>query len=155
MAGGEVTGVLKVGVPEPRRFSEDDLLVLSLAADRVALAIDHLRVYEREHKIAETLQRSLLPDRLPPLPGLDVAARYQPAASESEVGGDWYDVIAMPGGRVGLVMGDVAGKGLAAASMVGRLRSAMRAYALEGHPPRPTSSTVSTSSSGPKSRTAT
>lgn len=135
MAGGEVTGVLKVGVPQPRRFSEDDLLLLSLAADRVALAIDHLRLYEREHKIAETLQRSLLPERLPSLPGLEVAARYQPAASESEVGGDWYDVIAMPGGRVGLVMGDVAGKGLAAASMVGRLRSAMRAYALEGHAP--------------------
>jgi PAS domain S-box-containing protein len=135
MVGGEVAGVLKVGVPAPRRFSEDDLLVLGLAADRVALAIDHLRVYEREHRIAEMLQRSLLPDRLPPLPGLEVAARYEPAASESEVGGDWYDVIAMPGGRVGLVMGDVAGKGLAAASMVGRLRSAMRAYALEGHAP--------------------
>jgi PAS domain S-box-containing protein len=135
MAGGTVTGVLKVGVPAPRRFSEDDLLLLSLAADRVALAIDHLRVYEREHKIAEMLQRSLLPERLPTLPGLEVAARYQPAASESEVGGDWYDVIAMPAGQVGLVMGDVAGKGLAAASMVGRLRSAMRAYALEGHAP--------------------
>ncbi|HEX2071267.1 MAG TPA: SpoIIE family protein phosphatase [Thermoleophilaceae bacterium] len=135
MAGGEVAGVLKVGVPAPRRFSEDDLMVLGLAADRVALAIDHLRIYEREHKIAEMLQRSLLPDRLPNLPGLEVAARYEPAASESEVGGDWYDVIAMPGGRVGLVMGDVAGKGLAAASMVGRLRSAMRAYTLEGHRP--------------------
>jgi PAS domain S-box-containing protein len=135
LAGGEVAGVLQVGVPAPRRFSEDDLLLLGLAADRVALAIDHLRIYEREHRIAETLQRSLLPERLPRLPGLDVAARYLPAASESEVGGDWYDVIAMEGGRVGLVMGDVAGKGLSAASMVGRLRSAMRAYALEGHEP--------------------
>ncbi|MEX1142528.1 MAG: SpoIIE family protein phosphatase [Thermoleophilaceae bacterium] len=135
LAGKEVTGVLQVGVPAPRTFSEEDLLLLGLAADRVALAIDHLRVYEREHRIAETLQRSLLPERLPELPGLDVAARYLPAASESEVGGDWYDVIAMAGGRVGLVMGDVAGKGLAAASMVGSLRSAMRAYALEGHGP--------------------
>lgn len=133
MAGKEVTGVLQVGVPAPRRFSEDDLLLLGLAADRVALAIDHLRVYEREHRIAETLQRSLLPDRLPRLPGLEVAARYLPAASESEVGGDWYDVVPMSAGRVGLVMGDVAGKGLAAASMVGSLRSALRAYALEGH----------------------
>jgi PAS domain S-box-containing protein len=135
LAGREVMGVLQVGVPAPREFSEDDLLLLGLAADRVALAIDHLRLYEREHRIAETLQRSLLPERLPRLPGLSVAARYLPAASESEVGGDWYDVIPMPGGRVGLVMGDVAGKGLAAASMVGRLRSAMRAYALEGHDP--------------------
>src|SRR5207302_1348055 len=58
-----------------------------------------------------------------------------PAAAEAEVGGDWYDVIPIPGGSVGLVMGDVAGKGLAGASMVGRLRSALRAYALEGHDP--------------------
>ena len=106
-----------------------------LAADRVALAIENARVYEREHHIAETLQRSLLPERLPDVPGLDIAARYIPAAAEAEVGGDWYDVIPIPGGRVGLVMGDVAGKGLAAASMVGRMRSALRAYALEGHDP--------------------
>jgi PAS domain S-box-containing protein len=133
LAGGAVTGVILVGVPPPRRFIDDDLLLLALAGDRVALAIEHARVFEREHRIAETLQRSLLPDRLPALPGLEVAARYLPAASEAEVGGDWYDVIPIAAGRVGLVMGDVAGKGLAAASMVGRLRSALRAYALEGH----------------------
>ena len=114
-------------------FGGEDLTLLRLAAERVGLAIAHTRVYEREHRIAETLQRSLLPERLPTLPGLDVAARYLPAASEAEVGGDWYDVIPMAGGAVGLVMGDVAGKGLAGASMVGRLRSALRAYALEGH----------------------
>ena len=135
LAGETVTGVIQVGVTSPRRFSEEDVLLLGLAADRVALAVDHARIYEREHRIAETLQRSLLPERLPTLPGLDVAARYLPAASEAEVGGDWYDVIPISGGRVGLVMGDVAGKGLLAASMVGRLRSAMRAYALEGHDP--------------------
>jgi PAS domain S-box-containing protein len=135
VAGDGVTGVLVVFAAAPRRFTSDDLSLLRLAADRVALGIDRARVYEREHRIAETLQRSLLPDQLPRLPGLTVAARYLPAAAEAEVGGDWYDVIPMPGGRVGLVMGDVAGKGLAAASMVGRLRSALRAYALEGHDP--------------------
>jgi PAS domain S-box-containing protein len=135
LAEGEVTGVLVVGAATPRHFTPDDVNLLRLAADRVALAIDHARVYEREHKIAETLQRSLLPDRLPQLPGLAVAARYLPAAAEAEVGGDWYDVLPAPGGGVGLVMGDVAGKGLVAASMVGRLRSALRAYALEGHSP--------------------
>ena len=135
MAEGEVTGVLIVCGAEERQFGPEDLGVLRLAADRVALGIDHARVYEREHRIAETLQRTLLPDRLPHLPGLAVEARYLPAAAEAEVGGDWYDVIPIPGGRVGLVMGDVAGKGLAAASMVGRLRSALRAYALEGHDP--------------------
>ena len=135
LAGGEVRGVLVASAASPRRFTGDDLTLLRLAADRVALAIDHARVYEREHRIAETLQRSLLPERLPDLPGLAVAARYIPAAEEAEVGGDWYDVLPVPGGAVGLVMGDVAGKGLAAASMVGRLRSALRAYALEGHAP--------------------
>jgi PAS domain S-box-containing protein len=134
-AEGEVLGVLVVCASPPRHFTADDLAVLRLAADRVALAISHARVYEREHRIAETLQRSLLPGRLPRLPGLGVAARYLPAATEAEVGGDWYDVIPIPGGGVGLVMGDVAGKGIAAASMVGRLRSALRAYALEGHDP--------------------
>ena len=133
LAEGEVTGVLVAGAQPPREFSGEDLTLLRLAAERVGLAIAHARVYEREHRIAETLQRSLLPDRLPELPGLEVAARYLPAASEAEVGGDWYDVIPIAGGAVGLVMGDVAGKGLAGASMVGRLRSALRAYALEGH----------------------
>jgi PAS domain S-box-containing protein len=133
LAEGVVTGVLVAGAEPPREFSGEDLTLLRLAAERVGLAIGHARVYEREHRIAETLQRSLLPDRLPDLPGLEVAARYLPAASEAEVGGDWYDVIPIAGGAVGLVMGDVAGKGLAGASMVGRLRSALRAYALEGH----------------------
>ncbi|HEY1359949.1 MAG TPA: SpoIIE family protein phosphatase, partial [Thermoleophilaceae bacterium] len=135
LAEGEVTGVLTVCCSAPRHFSPDDVNLLRLAADRVALAVHHARVYEREHRIAETLQRSLLPERLPQLPGLAVAARYLPAASEAEVGGDWYDVLPISGGGVGLVMGDVAGKGLGAASMVGRLRSALRAYALEGHDP--------------------
>ena len=133
LAEGEVTGVLVACATPPRKFGGEDLTLLRLAAERVGLAIAHARVYEREHRIAETLQRSLLPDSLPELPGLEVAARYLPAASEAEVGGDWYDVIPIAGGAVGLVMGDVAGKGLAGASMVGRLRSALRAYALEGH----------------------
>ncbi|HEV7846776.1 MAG TPA: SpoIIE family protein phosphatase [Thermoleophilaceae bacterium] len=133
LAEGEVTAVLVAGAEPSRVFTGEDLTLLRLAAERVGLAIAHARVYEREHRIAETLQRSLLPERLPDLPGLEVAARYLPAASEAEVGGDWYDVIPIAGGAVGLVMGDVAGKGLAGASMVGRLRSALRAYALEGH----------------------
>lgn len=135
LARGAVIGVLEVSASPPHRFTAEDLGMLRLAAERVALAISHARIYEREHQIAATLQRSLLPERLPNLPGLKVAARYEPAAAEAEVGGDWYDVIPIAGGGAGLVMGDVAGKGLAAASMVGRLRSALRAYALEGHDP--------------------
>ena len=133
LAESKVTAVLVAGAEPPREFSEEDLTLVRLAAERVGLAIAHARVYEREHRIAETLQRSLLPESVPELPGLDVAASYIPAASEAEVGGDWYDVIPIAGGAVGLVRGDVAGKGLAGASMVGRLRSALRAYALEGH----------------------
>ena len=137
LAENKVTGVLVAASIAPRRFSPEDLAVLRLAADRVALAIQHARLYEREHRIAVTLQRSMLLDEddIPQAPGLVVAARYEPAATEADVGGDWYDVIPTPTGGLGLVMGDVAGKGLAAASMVSRLRSALRAYALEGHEP--------------------
>ena len=135
LADAEVTGVLVACASPPRRFTADDLSLLRLAADRVGLAISHARLYERERRIAETLQRSLLPENLPRLPGLGVAARYLPAQDDADVGGDWYDVIPIGGGSVGLVMGDIAGKGLEAASMVGRLRSALRAYALEGHDP--------------------
>jgi integral membrane sensor domain MASE1/anti-sigma regulatory factor (Ser/Thr protein kinase) len=86
---------------------------------------------EREHRIAETLQRGLLPDRLPELPGMALAARYVPAGADMAVGGDWYDVVELPSGHVGLAIGDVAGHGLRAASTMGQLRMALRAYALE------------------------
>jgi PAS domain S-box-containing protein len=134
-SAGEVIGVIEIGVRAPRRLRPEDVDLLRLTADRVALAIDHARAFGREHRIAETLQRSLLPQALPSLPGVALSARYLPAASESEVGGDWYDAIALSGGRVLLVMGDVSGKGLAAASTLGALRSAIRAYALDGHGP--------------------
>jgi len=90
---------------------------------------------EREHHIVETLQSSLLPDRLPEVGVLDLAARYLPGGGGAEVGGDWYDVIELPSGEVALVMGDVVGRGIAAAALVGKLRNALRAYALEGHGP--------------------
>lgn len=90
---------------------------------------------EREHQIAETLQRSLLPARIPAIPGLSVAARYVPATSDVQVGGDWYDVIPLPDGLVGLAIGDVAGHGLQAAATMGQVRMAVRAYAL--HDPSP------------------
>ena len=89
----------------------------------------------REHEIAETLQRSFLPDRLAELPGVDVAARYVPATSDVQVGGDWYDVIPLPDGLVGLAIGDVAGHGLDAAATMVQLRMALRAYALQDPAP--------------------
>jgi PAS domain S-box-containing protein len=89
-----------------------------------------LEVYQREHRIAETLQRSLLPERLPPIEGLEMAARYLPGARGAAIGGDWYDVLERPDGRVALVVGDVAGHGLRAAASMGQLRNAFRAYGM-------------------------
>lgn len=92
-------------------------------------------IHRQEHEIAETLQRALLPDRLPELRGLTLAARYLPGSAGIEVGGDWYDVFTMPTGRVGLVVGDVIGRGLKAAASMGQLRIALRAYALDTDDP--------------------
>lgn len=91
----------------------------------------------REHQIAETLQRSLLPDRLPDIPGVALAARYVPASTEVQVGGDWYDVVQLPDGLIGLAIGDVAGHGLQAAATMAQVRMAVRAYALQDPSPEP------------------
>jgi signal transduction histidine kinase/serine phosphatase RsbU (regulator of sigma subunit) len=97
---------------------------------------DRLRgLYDREHRVAEALQRSLLPERLPAVPFLDLTGSYVPAEQAIRVGGDWYDALALVDGGVLLVIGDVAGHGLPAASVMGELRSAARAYALDGHSP--------------------
>jgi serine phosphatase RsbU (regulator of sigma subunit)/anti-sigma regulatory factor (Ser/Thr protein kinase) len=89
------------------------------------------RFAEREHRVAETLQRSLLPDQLPHVAELASASRYIPATADLEVGGDWYDIVAMPDGRFALAVGDVAGHGVVAAAVMGQLRMALRAYALD------------------------
>jgi anti-sigma regulatory factor (Ser/Thr protein kinase)/putative methionine-R-sulfoxide reductase with GAF domain len=133
---GTILGVLHVGTVTPREFTNADAALLQLAAAQAAPAIDRARLFDaldREHRSAVALQRSLLPDRLPSLVGIDTAARYLPA--RDEVGGDWYDVIDLPGGLVGLAIGDVAGHGLRAASLMGQLRAGLRAYALDGHSP--------------------
>jgi PAS domain S-box-containing protein len=132
---GKVTGVLQVASTRSRQFSEDDSLLLQLAAGRMAVAIEHARLYEQEHGIAAALQRSLLQNRIPEIPGLEIAARYLPGGAGVEVGGDWFDVIGLPEGRVGLVIGDVAGRGIRAATVMGQLRYATRAYAIDGARP--------------------
>ena len=93
-----------------------------------------VELYATEHRMAETLQRSLLPE-LPALPGLGLAARYVAGAPGQEVGGDWFDVFPIDGGRVGLVIGDVMGHDLAAAAAMSQIRSALRAYAWRGESP--------------------
>jgi PAS domain S-box-containing protein len=111
----------------PGRVDED--LVVALAA-QCAIALERCRLYERERSTAAELQRSLLPDRLPEAPGVELAARFRPGSVEADVGGDWYDAFTLPDGRLVLVIGDVMGKGVVAAAGMGRLRSAVRALAL-------------------------
>jgi serine phosphatase RsbU (regulator of sigma subunit)/anti-sigma regulatory factor (Ser/Thr protein kinase) len=130
---GRVAGIVEVGSRGARRFTLEDESLLMLMADRAGLAIEHARAYERELSNVEMLQRSLLPDRLPDLEDIQVAARYMPGGAD--VGGDWYDALPLDGGRVGVAMGDVVGHGIGAAALMGQLRHAMRAYALEGYSP--------------------
>jgi PAS domain S-box-containing protein len=134
-ASGRIVGVLHAGSRSVRPFTAEDLELLHLAAERVALAVDRARLFEREHRIAETLQRSLLPERLPELPGVELAARYLPGSAEVHVGGDWYEVVPLTGGRLSAAVGDVVGRGIRAAAAMGQLRNAMRALALEGLSP--------------------
>jgi serine phosphatase RsbU (regulator of sigma subunit)/anti-sigma regulatory factor (Ser/Thr protein kinase) len=131
---GEVIGVLHVGTLTQREWHESDIELLQLVADRVALSIERSRLMI-QGQIAETLQRSLLPRKLPQVPGLRMAARYLPAADESAVGGDWYDVLDLKNQCVGFAIGDVAGHGMAAATFMGQLRSAIRAYAIDSDGP--------------------
>jgi PAS domain S-box-containing protein len=130
-------GVLTVGTLFQRAFTPADASLLQLAADRAALAIERTRLAERDHAIARQLTEALMPDpdKIPTVPGLRVAARYLPGGAGTKVGGDWYDVIPLSNTQLGMVMGDVAGRGVKAASSMGQLRSALRAYALEGASP--------------------
>ena len=116
-------------------FTNDELALIEEITRRAAVSLDNARLYQREREAALTLQRSLLPAELPTVPRLTVAARYLPGTAGTEAGGDFYDVIPLPGGGVGLAIGDVMGRGIAAAAVMGQLRAALRAYALEEHRP--------------------
>ncbi|MBV9381988.1 MAG: SpoIIE family protein phosphatase, partial [Streptosporangiaceae bacterium] len=132
LGGGAVLGVLHVGSLTPRVFTADEAALLQLAADRAALAVQSLMSRE-DRQAAVALQRSLVPSALPAIPGVRMAARY--VTGDGAVGGDWYDVFILPSGGLGVVVGDVAGSGLRAAVIMGRMRSALRAYALEASDP--------------------
>jgi serine phosphatase RsbU (regulator of sigma subunit) len=135
----DVLGTLTLGVLQesPSRLTEADLPFAEELARRAALAIENARLYARQRTVAETLQHSLLPERLPELPGVTCGAIYMAGGPEVEIGGDWYDVIPLSGGRLGIAIGDVVGRGERAASLMGQLRNALRAYALDGKEPGP------------------
>jgi serine phosphatase RsbU (regulator of sigma subunit)/anti-sigma regulatory factor (Ser/Thr protein kinase) len=133
---GNLIGVLHVGSLTPREFGQQDLAALQAAAARAAPGIEQARLlsaFEHEHRVAMVLQRSLLPKRLIDFAGVSAAARYLPATDE--VGGDWYDIFELPRGRLGVAIGDVVGHGVKAAALMGQLRTALHAYALEEHSP--------------------
>ncbi len=128
VVGGTVLGVLHVGSFTPREFTDSDVELLQLAADRAAMAVQSMAA-RTERAATIRLQRSLLPSALPEVTGAEMAARFIPG--NGVVGGDWYDVFLLPSGELCIAMGDVAGSGLSAAVIMGRMRSALRAYALE------------------------
>ncbi|MBV8992949.1 MAG: SpoIIE family protein phosphatase, partial [Pseudonocardiales bacterium] len=127
LASGSMIGVLHVGTLGARRFTADDVRLLEIVADRVASVIQS-RQAQAQQAAAGLLQRSLLPARLPVVPGLEMAARYVPA-ERGGVSGDWYDVFVLPSGGLCVVVGDVVGRGFAAAEEMGRLRTTLRAHA--------------------------
>nr|WP_239542924.1 GAF domain-containing SpoIIE family protein phosphatase [Micromonospora terminaliae] len=133
MAHGSLVGVLHVGTLSPRQFTLEDVRLLELVADRVSLAA-RARASTLDQAAALALQRSLIPAELPELPDLELAGRYVPGHA-SGVGGDWYDVFTLPSGWLGVVVGDVSGHGLQSAVVMGRVRSALRAYALVSDDP--------------------
>lgn len=130
IARGTVLGFLGLSrARDPRPFDEDDLAIATELAFRAAVCIDNARTHQSVRNAAETLQRSLLPEHPPHLPGLQVASRYLPAQAAYEIGGDWYDVLALGSDKTALVVGDVMGSGIDAAATMGRLRTATTAFA--------------------------
>jgi PAS domain S-box-containing protein len=136
LAGQRTLGVMVMyrGAGRPR-FASADAEVVEEIARRLAVGLANADTFAREHAIAETLQRAILPDTLPRIPGLDLAVRYLPATEGVNVGGDWYDAFPLPGGGVALVTGDVAGHSIGSASVMGQVRSMLRAYAIDNPNP--------------------
>ncbi|MGF1430261.1 SpoIIE family protein phosphatase, partial [Kitasatospora sp. LaBMicrA B282] len=135
-ARGIVIGLLVLSRAGRREaFDRDDLAFSVELADRAGSSLDNARLYVRERTAALTLQRTLLPQQVPQPTGVEVAYRYVPGSSGTEVGGDWFDVIPLPGDRTALVVGDVMGHGLRAAATMGRLRTAVRVLAALDLPP--------------------
>jgi serine phosphatase RsbU (regulator of sigma subunit) len=135
-ARGRVLGTLTLVTQHPygRRYSQRDLHLATDIAGRAGLTVDNARLYEVEHAAAVTLQRSLLPV-VSDVHGVRVAARYLVGVDGNQVGGDWYDVLDLPDGALGLAVGDVVGHDLQAAAAMGQLRGVLRSYAWDGGSP--------------------
>ncbi|MFE2925023.1 SpoIIE family protein phosphatase [Streptomyces goshikiensis] len=134
-ADGRMVGVCLVGWDTEHRFGPEERSLLTATAGLVGQALVRAHALDAGHELAAMLQRSLLPRKLPELAGGVAVARYLPATAGLEVGGDWYDVIPLSAGHVAFVIGDVQGHSAGAATIMGQIRTAVRAYAVEGHPP--------------------
>ncbi|GHE76632.1 hypothetical protein GCM10014715_34700 [Streptomyces spiralis] len=134
-AAGRMAGACLIGWDEPHDFGPDERALLTASAGLAGQALMRAHAFDAEHELVGMLQRTLLPRRLPKLPGAEAVARYLPATAGLELGGDWYDVIPLPDNHVALVIGDVQGHSAGAATLMGQMRTALRAYAAEGHPP--------------------
>ena len=136
-ARGRVLGAITFVASSPeRRYDDEDVELAEDLARRAALAVDNAMLFHREHEAAVILQRSLLPESVPARhDGIEFGVCYRPAGPGLAVGGDWYDIVLLDDGAVRLTIGDVAGRGLLAASIMGRIRPALRAYVLDGHGP--------------------
>ncbi len=132
---GRRLGIIQVADKIDGDFTESDEVMLVQLAQLAAVAIENAERYAIEHEVAQDLQRVLLPGSLPTVPGLTAAARYRPGGRGTQVGGDWYDVVPLPGGRVVLTIGDVMGRGARSAAVMGQVRTVLHAYALQGLPP--------------------
>jgi PAS domain S-box-containing protein len=136
VARGQVIGVLSLMArSRDRRYDHADLELAEDLADRTAVALDNARLYREQREAALILQRSLLPATVTSPPGVQVAARYLPGGEGVEVGGDWYDLVALPSGRIAVAVGDVMGRGIPAAARMGQLRNGLRAYLLDERGP--------------------
>ncbi len=134
-AGNRMAGACLIGWDTPHDFGSDERALLTACAGLAGQALMRARAFDAEHELVGMLQRQLLPRRLPRLPGAVAVARYLPSTAGLELGGDWYDVIPLPDNHVALVIGDVQGHSAGAATLMGQMRTALRAYAVEGHPP--------------------
>lgn len=134
-AGGRMAGACLIGWDTPHDFGPDERALLTASAGLAGQALMRAHAFDAEHELVGMLQRSLLPRRLPKLPGAVAVTRYLPTTAGLELGGDWYDVIPLPHNHVALVIGDVQGHNAGAATLMGQMRTALRAYAVEGHPP--------------------
>ncbi|MGW6707555.1 SpoIIE family protein phosphatase [Streptomyces sp. NPDC054956] len=135
VVAGRTMGAWMAAFKHPVSFSPDERSVLTTVARMLAQALQRAGVAESERELTTGLQRSMMPQLGPEIPGMQIAARYVPTGGGLQVGGDWYDMIPLPSGRFALVIGDVQGHDVRAAGLMGQLRIAVRAYASEGHRP--------------------